>query len=145
MNIDPAFLLTARTMGSPSGPVAGANELANDTDDAPARVYFVWGLRDRGDLFKSEALGYIWGQARKPGAMGASPFSAKIGIVCLRAGRAGAGTWQTERRDLAADYRAYFHREPGPVTAIALLTDTDQTDGAATSLYGPVYAEARAR
>lgn len=126
-----------------AGPLPRANELANGTDDAPARVYFVWGLRDRGDLFKSEALGYIWGQARKAGEIGASPFSPRIGIVCLRSGKVGAGQWQTERRDLAADYRAYFHRDPGPVSAIAILTDTDQTDGQTTSLYGPVHAEAR--
>ncbi len=125
------------------GPIAGANERVKATDDAAARVYFVWGLRDKGDLFKAEALGYIWGRTRRPGEIGASPFSERIGIICLRAGRSGAGTWQAERRDLAADYRTYFKRAPaGPVTAIAILTDTDDTNGAATASYGPIFAEA---
>lgn len=125
------------------GPIAGANERVKETDDAAARVYFVWGLRDKGDLFRAEALGYIWGRTRRAGEIGRSPFSERIGIVCLRAGRAGAGAWQEERRDLAADYRAYFKRAPAaPVTAVAILTDTDDTNGAATATYGPIYAEA---
>lgn len=126
------------------GPVPGANERVRSTDDAAARIYFVWGLRDKGDLFKAEALGYIWGRTRHPGEIGASPFSDHIGIVCLRAGRNGAGAWQEERRDLEADHRAYFKRAPsGPVTAIAILTDTDDTNGAATATYGPIFVEPR--
>jgi hypothetical protein len=142
--VDPAATPIVRWRWRVPGPVAGANERAKATDDAAARVYFVWGLRDKGDLFKAEALGYIWGRTRRPGEIGASPFSDRIGIVCLRAGRAEAGAWRDERRDLAADYRTYFKRAPaGPVTAIAILTDTDDTDGAATASYGPIFAESR--
>ena len=126
------------------GPVAGADERANDTDDAPARVYFAWGLAGRADLADAEALGYIWGRTRRVGEIGASPFSPKIGIVCLRTGRTGAGVWQAERRDVEADYRTYFKKAPpGPVTAIAILTDTDQTQGRAEAWYGPITLEVR--
>lgn len=144
VTFDPATTPIVRWRWRVPGPIAGANERAKSSDDAAARVYFVWGLRDKGDLFKAEALGYIWGRTRRPGEIGASPFSDRIGVVCLRAGRGGAGTWQEERRDLAADYRTYFKRAPsGPVTAIAILTDTDDTDGTATASYGPVFAEPR--
>lgn len=126
------------------GPVPGADERGDDGDDAAARVYFAWGLAGQADLADAEAIGYIWGRKRRAGEMGASPFSPRIGIVCLRAGAAGAGAWQAERRDLEADYRAYFKKAPpGPVTAIAILTDTDQTDGRAEAWYGPITMEAR--
>jgi len=61
----------------------------------------------------------------------------------LRSGDAGAGVWYPERRNLEADYRAFFHRNPtGLVTAVALLTDTDQTKASATAWYGPITARA---
>lgn len=126
------------------GPIAGANERVNDTDDAAARVYFAWGLAGKADLSQAKALGYIWGRTRRVGEIGASPFSAQIGIVCLRSGAAGAGVWQDETRDILADYRAYFGRAPeGPLTAIAILTDTDNTKGHAKAWYGPITLEAR--
>lgn len=144
VSFDPNTMAGVRWRWRVPGPVAGADERLKGADDAAARVYFVWGLRDKGDLFEAEALGYIWGRTRRPGEIGASPFSDRIGIVCLRSGRDSAGGWQEERRDLAADYRAYFKRRPtGPVTAIALLTDSDDTNGAATASYGPIFVEPR--
>jgi hypothetical protein len=126
------------------GPIAGADERQNATDDAAARVYFAWGLEGKADLTHAEALGYIWGRTRHVGESGASPFSPRIGIFCLRAGRGGAGAWQAEHRDILADYRAYFkHAPPGPVTAIAILTDTDNTKGHAEAWYGPITLESR--
>jgi hypothetical protein len=126
------------------GPIAGADERQNATDDAAARVYFAWGVEGKADLTHAEALGYIWGQTRRVGESGASPFSPRIGIYCLRSGRTGAGSWQDERRDILADYRAYFKHAPtGPLTAIAILTDTDNTKGHAEAWYGPITLESR--
>ncbi|MEB3222253.1 MAG: DUF3047 domain-containing protein [Candidatus Sericytochromatia bacterium] len=126
-----------------SPPTAG-DERVKERDDCAARVYFVWGLRSRSDVFSSKGLAYVWGRTRRVGEVGASPFTDQVGVVTLRSGAAGAGAWQVEQRDLEADYRAYFGTSPdGPVSAIALLTDTDHTNGRATAWYGPVHAQAR--
>ncbi|MEB3327660.1 MAG: DUF3047 domain-containing protein [Candidatus Sericytochromatia bacterium] len=127
-----------------AAPMRGSDESDRSRDDCAARVYFLWGLRTRADLLSATGLGYVWGRTRRVGAMGPSPFTGRVGVFTLRSGAPGAGAWQTERRDLDADYRAFFRQAPpGPVTAVVLLTDTDQTQGRATAWYGPIWAEAR--
>lgn len=125
-------------------PLAGGDETTRDRDDCAARVYFVWGLRSRSDVFSAKGIAYVWGRTRRVGEHGASPFTDQVGVFALRSGAAGAGAWQQEQRDLLADYRTFFGKPPdGPVSAIALLTDTDHTNGQATAWYGPIHAQAR--
>ncbi|MEB3197520.1 MAG: DUF3047 domain-containing protein [Candidatus Sericytochromatia bacterium] len=127
-----------------AAPIAGGDERKRETDDCAARVYFVWGLKDRKDIFSAKGLAYVWGQTRRVGDIGGSPFTDQIAVMALRSGSAGAGAWQTERRDLEADYRAYFKAPPpGPITAIALLTDTDHTASQASAWYAPIRVLAR--
>jgi hypothetical protein len=127
-----------------AAPLRGADEADRSRDDCAARVYFMWGLRTRADLLSATGLGYVWGHTRREGEMAPSPFTGQVGVFTLRSGERGAGAWQTERRDLEADYRAFFKKAPpGPVTAVVLLTDTDQTRATATAWYGPVRASAR--
>jgi hypothetical protein len=122
----------------------GANETLRERDDCAARVYFLWNLRSRADFYKTTGIGYVWGQGRRVGEMGPSPYTGQIGVITLRSGKNGAGQWQFEQRDLEADYRAFFKTEPpGPVTAIAVLTDTDQTQQRATAWYGQIFVRAR--
>ncbi|MEB3196443.1 MAG: DUF3047 domain-containing protein [Candidatus Sericytochromatia bacterium] len=127
-----------------AAPLVGGDETSKERDDCAARVYFLWGLRTRADLFTATGVGYVWGQGRRAGQIGPSPYTGQIGVITLRSGSQGAGEWQTERRDLEADYRACHKRPPpGPVTAIAILTDTDQTKVAATAWYSAIYAAPR--
>lgn len=127
-----------------AAPVVGANETLRERDDCAARVYFLWNLRSRADFYKTTGIGYVWGQGRRVGEVGASPYTGQIGVFTLRSGKAGAGEWQLEQRDLEADYRAFFKTEPpGPVTAVAVLTDTDQTQQRATAWYGQIFVRAR--
>ncbi|MEB3329691.1 MAG: DUF3047 domain-containing protein [Candidatus Sericytochromatia bacterium] len=128
-----------------AAPPTAGDERVKERDDCAARVYFVWGLRSRSDVFSAKGIAYVWGRTRRVGEFGASPFTAKVGVFALRSGAAGAGAWQREQRDLEADYRAYFGAPPdGPVSAIALLTDTDHTHGTATAWYGEITARPRA-
>lgn len=126
-----------------AGTIPRADEQARRTDDMPARIYFFWNLRRKEDLARAEAVAYVWGNSLPAGTVRPAPDSNRIAIHVLRSGDAGAGAWHPERRNLEADYRAFFHRPPtGLVTAVALLTDTDQTKASATAWYGPITARA---
>ncbi|MGA3174423.1 MAG: DUF3047 domain-containing protein, partial [Syntrophorhabdales bacterium] len=55
----------------------------------------------------------------------------------VRSGRAQAGMWITERRDVLADYRRLFGENKSPVArGIAILTDSDNTHSRAVGDYG---------
>ena len=41
------------------------------------------------------------------------------------------GVWLTESRDLAADFRRVFDRDPDEVRAVGLMSDSDQLGGRA--------------
>lgn len=123
--------------------IPGAQTTVPGKDDAAARIYFFWNLERKEDLVRAYGLSYVWGQGPEPGTLRPDPGAARIGVFVLRSGASPGGTWQRESRDLRQDFRTFFGREPlGPVTLVALLTDTDQTRGRATAWYGPITATA---
>ena len=58
------------------------------------------------------------------------------GMVAVRSGRDGTGKWQSESRDVLADYRRIFGEEPGTADAVAIMTDTDNTGTKVEAWYG---------
>jgi hypothetical protein len=59
-------------------------------------------------------------------------------MIPLQSGEEKAGEWVTQRRNVLADYRALYDEDPPPVTGVAIMTDTDNTDGSATAYYGDI-------
>ena len=57
--------------------------------------------------------------------------------INLRAARA-VGTWKTEARNVAQDYRSAFGTEPDTLKYIAILNDNDQTGDACSALFRPI-------
>jgi hypothetical protein len=112
---------------------AGGNEREKSKNDSAAGVYVVFkggfgGLVPR-------ALKYVWSTSQPVGASFASPGYRNARIVVLRSRAADAGTWQTERVDVAADYRRLFEDDPPELRGIAVLTDSDGTGSAAAADY----------
>ena len=81
------------------------------------------------------ALMYIWGSTEAPGTLIPSAHTRQIKMVVVQSGTAGLGQWHTVRRNLREDYRRAFGTPPGPVVAVAAMTDTDNTGEKATGLY----------
>jgi len=46
--------------------------------------------------------------------------------------------WLLFRRDLRADFELAFGEAPGPLLAIALMTDSDNTQSSALAWYGGI-------
>lgn len=53
-------------------------------------------------------------------------------------GRADVGTWQRERRDLVADYKAIFNRASLALKYVAVFNDNDQTGEPVSAQFGTV-------
>jgi hypothetical protein len=81
------------------------------------------------------ALMYIWGSREAPGTIIASAHTSQIKMVVVQSGTDGLGQWHDVRRNLRDDYRRAFGTAPGPVVAIAAMTDTDNTGETATGHY----------
>lgn len=117
-------------------PVTGADLRVRARDDAPARLFVVFGTR--GIFSRPRIIVYSWGNRETQGGHWSSPADARMHIVVVRNHADPIGTWIDEDRDLNADYRAAFDRDPEPVSAIGFMIDTDNTGQTAVGLLGPV-------
>jgi len=139
------------------GVVEEGNARTKEGDDYPARLYVTFdyedlGLVDRAKLTALRALGYdeiptralnyIWANRVAQGTFLENAYTDWVVMVAVRSGEQHAGRWVTERRNVLADYRAAFGGDPPPVSGIAIMTDTDNTDGAATAYYGDIVFRA---
>ncbi len=101
-------------------------------DDFAARVYVIFEAQN---LFRSDVIEYVWDEKLPVDSSGQSPFSDRIQLLVVRSG--GAGEWHEEKRDVYADYRKLFGREPKhAVGLIALMSDSDSTGTVAAADFG---------
>ena len=134
-------------------PIAGADTRERRSEDSPARVMVSFSgnsaslkASDRAAGVIAEAISghplpyavlmYIWGAKVAPESITVSAHTSRIRMVAVASDEPGSGRWQSYRRNLAEDYQRVFGEEPGHVTAIELMTDTDNTGGVAETLYG---------
>lgn len=108
-------------------------------EDVGATIMFVFG---EPSVFNRDVptLAYVW--TSTPVANGVvlpSQRYRSLAYLQLR-GRNDVGRWQEEQRDVPADFRAIYGREPGPLKYIAIFNDNDQTGEPISAVFGPVLS-----
>jgi hypothetical protein len=135
--------------------IEGASVADADREDAPARVLFAFdgdnsklSLRNRmmfdlaqaltGEAPPYATLMYVWDATAPVGTVIPNPRTDRVRKIVVDSGPEHLRQWRDHRRDLAADFRLAFGEEPGPLRAIAVMTDSDNTHSTASAWYGPV-------
>ncbi|HSI95142.1 MAG: DUF3047 domain-containing protein [Methylophilaceae bacterium] len=115
----------------------GADERTRSGDDYPVRVYVVFS----GGLYfwRTRAINYVWSNRQPVDSSWPNAFTGNARMIAVESGASQTGKWINERRDVHADYRRLFGEEPGPIDAVAIMTDTDNTGAAATAWYGDIW------
>ena len=125
-------------------------------DDYPARIYVTFeydpsdlSLKDRikykalrlfgYDDIPLRALNYIWANRTPVGTIVPNPYTDWVTMIAVQNGAEQAQTWQVESRNIYEDYKAAFGEEPGRITGIAVMTDTDNTGESAMAYYGDIF------
>jgi hypothetical protein len=90
-------------------------------------------------------LMYVWDTGLPVGSVVPSPRSDRIRKIVVDSGPGQLRLWRDHRRNLVQDFRLAFGEEPGPLTGIALMTDSDNTRSQATSWYGEVQLHGPAK
>lgn len=126
-----------------------------DREDSPARVLFAFGgdvsrlpQRTRMMFELAEALTgepppfatlmYVWEAQAPLESVIVNPRSDRIRKIVVDSGTSQLRRWRDHRRNLAADFQRAFGEAPGPLQAVALMTDSDNTRSNAEAFYGPV-------
>ena len=135
--------------------IAGANNARRSSEDAPVRVLISFDgdveslpLEERmffdrihaltGNRLPYATLMYIWENSAARGTVIANPHTERIQMIVAQSGPALTGTWTLESQNVYEDYKRAFGAEPGRITAIAIMTDTDNTGGTAEAYYGDI-------
>ncbi len=84
-------------------------------------------------------LGYLWDNASPQGASGSGlSWREDVRVIVLRSAAAPLGQWQTEERDLHADFRRLFGEAPPALLGLAIQTNSQHTDSTAAGAIGPI-------
>jgi hypothetical protein len=109
-------------------------------DDQAAQVYVVF-PRWPEPRTRSEVIGYVWDTTAPVGTTVTSAKASNVKIVVVESGVAHRGTWQRQRRNVAADYQALFRRPPPRVGAIVVMIDANDTGSSAEAVIGDLRFE----
>lgn len=102
-------------------------------DDYAARFFVIFD----GEPFSrsARAICYVWAASEPVVSRYRNPYFSNVVTIVLRSGDELTGEWVREERDFMADYREAFGELPSSVTAVAVMADTDDTGGHATSWF----------
>lgn len=114
-----------------------ADERSKKGDDYPARIYVVF---SNGPLFwKTQALNYVWSSSQLVGVDWANAFAGSAHMIAVEAGKEHVGQWQTYKRNIREDYKKYFGADVTHAQAVAVMTDTDNTQQSASAFFGDIF------
>jgi len=135
--------------------IPGAETHSRLREDAPVRVMVAFAgdtsklsVLDRAaSSFAQSASGqplpyaelmYVWGGKVAVDSITTSALTSRIRMLAVAADDQGIGRWQSYTRNLVEDFRRAFGEEPGRVTAIMVMSDTDNTNSISEALYGDI-------
>ncbi len=117
------------------------DERSKAGDDFAARVFVVF--ETSVIPTRTRAINYVWSIREPLGAVFPSPYTERVAHIVLQ--NAGSiddpRAWQAESRDVLADYEAFFGEAPTVITAVAIMVDTDNTDGYAETDFRDLWLE----
>lgn len=137
---------------------AGADLRDAQAEDSPVRVVLAFGgdrsrlsprahrLSELSKLVTGEdlpfaTLSYVWSASEPLETVVNNPRTDRIRKLVVATGSDQLGRWLDYRRDVRADFVRAFGEEPGPLLAIALMTDTDNTESALQAWYGALHLQ----
>lgn len=130
-------------------PLAASDLRRKEGDDSPIKVCALFDLPTAavpfverqvlriarlrsGETLPAASVCYVWDARLPPGTVLDNAFTRRIRMIVLRGPETPLHSWQTEHRDVGADFLRLFADEaPGPVplVGIAIAGDADNTGG----------------
>lgn len=135
--------------------IAGADNTQKQAEDSPVRVVVTFeGDRDglpfedrvfsdnvklmTGQPMPYATLMYIWENRAPRNTIIPNRHTSRVRMIVAESGREKVGTWQEVTRNVYEDYKRVFGEEPGRITAIGIMTDTDNTGANVHAYYGDI-------
>ena len=113
------------------------DETKKSGDDYAARVYVVIS----GGMFfwRTRAINYTWASAQAKGSSWPNAYTGNVIMVAVDSGQEYAGQWVTQKRNVLQDLKMLHGIDKTHIDAVAIMTDTDNSNRSATAYYGDIY------
>jgi hypothetical protein len=135
--------------------ITAADNTRKHTEDSPARVVVSFDgdldrlpLGDRmffdnmrllsGKQMPYATLMYIWENRAVKDTVIPNLHTSRVKMIVAESGRGKLGEWQEVVRNVYEDYKRAFGEEPGNITMIGIMTDTDNTGANVHAYYGDI-------
>lgn len=110
---------------------------------ASERVLYALGKTLYGKYPPKATLNYIWANKLPQNQAVDSPYTGRAKLIAVESGPALAGRWITEERNIYEDYLKNFGAEPPPINGVAVMTDSDNTQGEAEAYYAGIVLKGK--
>jgi hypothetical protein len=159
VRVEPADLGLLRFSWRVPQPLEAADLRDRDAEDAPVRLVLAFDgdlarltTRERllfelaqavtGEAPPYATLMYVWDRHAAPDDLVTSNSTARIRKWVVDGADSPYGPWRAHVRDVRADFVRAFGEPPGALTAVGVMTDTDNTRRTVRAWYGAVSLEA---
>ena len=114
------------------------NEQEKSGDDYAARVYVI--VRGGLAFWRTRAINYVWASSSSKGKIWPNAYAGDHAMmIALRSENDSTGIWVQEKRNVFADLKQQFGEDIDHIDAVAIMTDTDNSNGSATAYYGNIF------
>jgi hypothetical protein len=155
LDVDPARYPLLQWRWKVPALIPSADNTRRHTEDAPVRVVVSFAgdieslpLEERaffdnvraltGQQLPYATLMYIWENRAPREAVIRNPHTSRIRMIVADSGAERTGTWHTVTRNVYEDYLRAYGKPPGRITAIGIMTDTDNTGESVHAYYGDI-------
>ncbi len=138
------------------GPVQKADMTRRTGDDYAARVYIAFDMPDSalsgstkfklkmaramfGKSIPDAAVVYVWDNRQPVGTARKSSYTDRSQLVVAESGAGRAGSWVTERADVATDFARAFGSKPGKPIQLAVASDGDNTKSKGRAAFADIH------
>lgn len=122
----------------------GGNESIKAKCDSAASVNLIL-VASR---WRPKTIKYSWSTTLKKGTVTESPYAvwpARTDVIVLQSGRAKAGQWVHEKRNVLEDYKRFYNKknvDSFVVEALLIMSDGDNTRSLSSADYDNIYFSA---
>ncbi|MDD5413044.1 MAG: DUF3047 domain-containing protein [Methylobacter sp.] len=116
----------------------GLNEQSKTGDDYAARIYVV--VKDGLAFWQTKAINYVWASNTTIDSVWVNTFAGDHAMmITLRGPETSLNSWYNEKRNVKDDLQRLFGEDLHTIDAVALMTDTDNSNGQVSAFYGDIW------
>ncbi len=121
-------------------PLRGLPERTRVGDDYVARIYAI----KSGGLFfwRTKSVCYVWSGTEPKGEAWENAYTANVVMLAVEDEHSALAQWHKGKRNVREDFKKYHNMDITHLDAVAIMTDTDNSEGLARAYYGDIYFSA---